>query len=309
MATRRAWTAFTYLFRTLKQPNGRLRCSLHTIRQQYARYPQLLLAIPAAGLLRSFSLFKSSKQSIDPEAQSPDTEMQKTLERADTMYEDQKLDELLTLLRGLNDSKKDEVLWRMARALNEKSKRVDDKGEKKKLICEAFEFAKQALALNDKNFACHKWYAILMDKTAEYEGTKARISNAYVVKEHFLKASELNPKDATTHYTLGMWCFLFADMPWYQRKIAGALFASPPTSTYDEALKHFHQAEETEPNFFSKNLLMLGKTYSRTGDKKLAMLYLTRTYEFTVSTPDDKEAHKEAEELLTKLGVKLDKSK
>ena len=29
-------------------------------------------------------------------------------------------------------------------------------------------------------------------------------------------------------------CFLFADMPWYQRKIASALFASPPTSTYEE---------------------------------------------------------------------------
>ena len=31
-----------------------------------------------------------------------------------------------------------------------------------------------------------QWYAILMDKTAEFEGTKARISNAYTVKEHFM---------------------------------------------------------------------------------------------------------------------------
>lgn len=29
-------------------------------------------------------------------------------------------------------------------------------------------------------------------------------------------------------------CFTFADMPWYTKKIAGALFATPPSSTYDE---------------------------------------------------------------------------
>lgn len=29
-------------------------------------------------------------------------------------------------------------------------------------------------------------------------------------------------------------CFLFADMAWYQRKIASVIFASPPTSSYEE---------------------------------------------------------------------------
>lgn len=29
-------------------------------------------------------------------------------------------------------------------------------------------------------------------------------------------------------------CYSFADMPWYQRKIAATLFATPPTSTFQE---------------------------------------------------------------------------
>lgn len=29
-------------------------------------------------------------------------------------------------------------------------------------------------------------------------------------------------------------CYTFADMPWYQRQVAAAIFASPPTSTYEE---------------------------------------------------------------------------
>lgn len=27
---------------------------------------------------------------------------------------------------------------------------------------------------------------------------------------------------------------MFADLPWYQQKIAATLFAAPPTSTYEE---------------------------------------------------------------------------
>jgi len=30
-----------------------------------------------------------------------------------------------------------------------------------------------------------QWYAILLDYTGEYEGTKQRITNSYLVKEHF----------------------------------------------------------------------------------------------------------------------------
>ena len=44
-----------------------------------------------------------------------------------------------------------------------------------------------------------------------------------------------------------------------------------------------------DPNFYSKNLMMLGKTYSRLGNKKLAMLYLTRAREFPINTPDDRD--------------------
>lgn len=29
-------------------------------------------------------------------------------------------------------------------------------------------------------------------------------------------------------------CFAFAELPWYQRKVAAVIFASPPSSTYEE---------------------------------------------------------------------------
>ena len=41
------------------------------------------------------------------------------------------------------------------------------------------------------------------------------------------------------------------------------LFATPPTSTYDEALALFVKAEQIQPDFYKTNKLFLAKTYLR----------------------------------------------
>ena len=56
--------------------------------------------------------------------------------------------------------------------------------EKKRLIYEAFDFSKRALELNESSFAAHKWYAITIGDVGDYEGVKAKISNAYVIRDH-----------------------------------------------------------------------------------------------------------------------------
>ncbi|XP_034718655.1 regulator of microtubule dynamics protein 1-like [Etheostoma cragini] len=97
-------------------------------------------------------------------------------------------------------------------------------------------------------------------------------------------------------------CFAFAELPWYQRKVAAVIFSSPPTSTYEEALGFFLKAEEVDPDFYSKNLLMLGKTYMGMKDKQKALFYLTKAKEYPAHTLEDKAVHKEAVDLLKKLG-------
>ena len=53
--------------------------------------------------------------------------------------------------------------------------------------------------------------------------------------------------------------FEVAGLSWTLRKIAAAVFASPPTGTYDEALAHFMAAEKINPGFYIKNRLMIGE--------------------------------------------------
>ncbi|KAM4823852.1 regulator of microtubule dynamics protein 1 isoform X2 [Urocitellus parryii] len=195
-----------------------------------------------------------------------------------------------------------EVLWRLARASRDIAQLSGTSEEEKKLyVYEALEYAKRALEKNESSFAAHKWYAICISDVGDYEGIKVKIANAYIIKEHFEKAIELNPKDATSVHLMGIWCYTFAEMPWYQRRIAKMLFATPPSSTYEEALGYFHRAEQVDPNFYSKNLLLLGKTYLKLKNKKLAAFWLMKAKDYPAHTEEDKQVQTEATQLLTGL--------
>ncbi|XP_006859324.1 PREDICTED: regulator of microtubule dynamics protein 1 [Chrysochloris asiatica] len=224
------------------------------------------------------------------------------LEQADYLYESGETEKLYQLLTSYKESEDAELLWRLARAsrdIAQLSKTAEE--EKKRLVYEALEYAKRALEKNESSFAAHKWYAICISDVGDYEGIKIKIANAYIIKEHFQKAIELNPKDATSIHLMGIWCYTFAEMPWYQRRIAKMLFATPPSSTYEEALSYFHRAEQVDPNFYSKNLLLLGKTYLKLQNKKLAAFWLMKAKDYPAHTEEDKQIQTEAAQLLTSL--------
>ncbi|XP_061035219.1 regulator of microtubule dynamics protein 1-like [Eubalaena glacialis] len=225
--------------------------------------------------------------------------VEEILEQADYLYESGETEELYQLLSQYKESEDAELLWCLAwasRVIGRLSGTSEE--EKKLLVYEALEYAKRALEKNESSFAAHKWYAICISVVGDYEGIEAKIANAYMIKEPFEKAVELNPKDATSIHLIGIWCYTFAEMPWYQRRIAKMLFAAP-SSTYEEALGYFHRAEQVDPNFYSKNLLLLGKTYLKLHNKKLAALWLTKAKDYPAHTEEDKQIQTEAAQLLT----------
>ncbi|KAF6208615.1 hypothetical protein GE061_017073 [Apolygus lucorum] len=221
---------------------------------------------------------------------------------ADALYKQNRFREVYEILREHKDTDDVEILWRLSRVeynISQEQKTPAD--EKKRLVLEAYELIEKALKLNGSHFATHKWMSILLDAKCGYDGLKARISNLETVKKHMMIASELNKKDATILYMIGLWCYQIADMPWYQRKIASTVFAKPPDSTYEEALEYFVRAEEVEPRFYSQNLLMLGKTYLKLKEEDKARYYLDLASNYPASTDDDQIARKEAHDLLKTL--------
>ncbi len=98
------------------------------------------------------------------------------------------------------------------------------------------------------------------------------------IKRHASRACELNPEDSGTLHLLGRWCYSLASVTWIERKTASALFSTPPSSSYEEALQYFLKASEVRsladlvpfrrrpPPFqlddtFAKNHIFVGDCY------------------------------------------------
>ncbi|XP_035886990.1 regulator of microtubule dynamics protein 1 isoform X7 [Phyllostomus discolor] len=112
--------------------------------------------------------------------------VEEILQQADYLYESGETEKLYQLLTLYKESEDAELLWRLARASRDVAQlsRTSEE-EKKALVYEALEYAKRALEKNEASFAAHKWYAICISDVGDYEGIKAKIANAYVIKEHF----------------------------------------------------------------------------------------------------------------------------
>uniref|UniRef100_A0A671Z1W5 Regulator of microtubule dynamics protein 1 n=1 Tax=Sparus aurata TaxID=8175 RepID=A0A671Z1W5_SPAAU len=244
-----------------------------------------LLGLPALSCL-AYEAYRRVQSSAVVQA----LEKEEVLEQADYLYSCAETEKLYQLLLQYKDSDDAEFLWRLARASRDLSLLPNMEAERKKqLVFEALEYVTKALERDDKCFAAHKWYAVCLSDVGDYEGVKVKIGNSYIIRDHLETAIKLNPMDATSIHILGYWCFAFAELPWYQRKVAAVIFASPPSSTYEEALEFFLKAEEVDPNFYSKNLLMLGKTYMAMKDKEKALLWLTKAKDYPAHTQEDKE--------------------
>ncbi|XP_053985641.1 regulator of microtubule dynamics protein 1-like [Hylaeus volcanicus] len=248
--------------------------------------------------LTAMSMWGLTKKKGDPEKGVTTKEV--LITKADALFDQGHYKEMYLILTNYRDSGDVEIIWRLCRALYKMAKSATEV-EGKKMIYEAYDLIANALKIKEDHWAVHKWMAIILDSKSNYEGMKIRIKELYNIKKHMMRAIELNPKDATTMYMLGTWCYQVSDLPWYQRKIAAAIFEKPPNSSFEEALTYFENAEKVDPYFYSHNLLMLGKTYLKLNQKEQALKYLKMTAEYPVKNDDDHNAQQEAQKLLNSL--------
>ena len=120
------------------------------------------------------------------------------------------------------------------------------------------------------------------------------IKNSFVVREHFEMACSLSLTDATARHLLGLWCYEVAKLSWFEQK---CFFASPPKSSFEEALTHFERAEQMEPGFYPKNLLLLANTCAKLGRTTEAKAWLEKCLAAKQVTPEDEETVAEARKL------------
>ncbi|NWZ53969.1 RMD2 protein, partial [Haliaeetus albicilla] len=157
-----------------------------------------------------------------------------------------------------------DFLWRLARAYGDLFEMTTDAEEKRKYFS------------TPRNFQSNKWehlFAIMCGYMSQFESVQNKIRNGYLFKEHLDKAIELKPQDPFLYYLNGRWCYSVAQLSWIEKKVAAALFGTPPTSTIEEALQNFLKAEEMHPGYSKCNYVYLAKCYKDLGQKNNALKY------------------------------------
>nr|XP_015093169.1 regulator of microtubule dynamics protein 1 isoform X1 [Vicugna pacos] len=117
----------------------------------------------------------------------------------------------------------------------------------------------------------------------------------YEALEYAKRALEKNESSFAAHKWYAICISDVGDYEGIKAKIANSYIIKE----HFEALGYFHRAEQVEPNFYSKNLLLLGKTYLKLRNKKLAAFWLTKAKDYPVHTEEDKQVQTEAAQLLT----------
>ncbi|NWU55017.1 RMD2 protein, partial [Dromas ardeola] len=181
-----------------------------------------------------------------------------------------------------------DFLWRLARAYGDLFEMTTDAEEKRKYYVCVFFFSPLR-------------FAIMCGYMSQFESVQNKIRNGYLFKEHLDKAIELKPQDPFLYYLNGRWCYSVAQLSWIEKKVAAALFGTPPTSTVEEALQNFLKAEEMHPGYSKYNYVYLAKCYKDLGQKNNALKYCDSALSILSVTNEDKEAQKDLEALLLTL--------
>ena len=289
--------------RTVRETITRRSVHVHSTLQRPRARITILITAAGAALATPLLCFPAVECSIFGGDAHESKKTSPVLAKADTMYDQGSWNALYQWMRvAKEDTPEDpEVLWRFARAAYEFSEQPDlPTKQVHALRYEAFEATKAGLVFGPDNYKCHLWYGIMLNAIGDLEGSKAKITNLVVVKGHWLKATELNPNDATSWHLLGRWCKGIVEISWLNKQIAQAIFGRIPPSSYGEALVYFERAEQIDPGFWLKNQLAIAECMIALERKEEGKKWLERALRVKVKTEEDKVARKDVEKLLKK---------
>ncbi len=222
------------------------------------------------------------------------------IDQADAKYDDDDFSATYELLGQAEQLEPDnfEVIWSLARVHWALSDNSEDETVISENIYAGMDYAKRALEMDDARAESHKWYGILIARFGELEGKKQTILNSYEVKEHTLKAIELDPDDDGNYHVMGRWNYKLADLSWFERKIAGIIYAKPPKASFEAAAEYFNQAIAIASEEI-RHHVWLGKTYEALDDVDAAKNSYNAALAITAENDSDRILQKEAQELLS----------
>ncbi|MFC1747008.1 hypothetical protein ACFLZR_01575 [Candidatus Neomarinimicrobiota bacterium] len=221
-------------------------------------------------------------------------------EEVDHLNDSSQFDAAYVLLRQAPDTSSAAFLWRMARHFFNVSDNTNAEQEITSAIHKGLTYAERALVADEYSGEAHGYYGILIGRVGEIEGTRQKIINSYAVREHTLRAIELNPDFDSWYHVMGRWHYALAELSWIERTVASIVYTAPPEATFEDAETFFMQASDLAPSDI-RHLLWLGKTRIALDMVSSARASLEQAISLSVTSESDRIMQAEAKALLEDL--------
>ena len=164
---------------------------------------------------------------------------------------------------------------------------------KKTLAERALATARRAVQADPQSVTAHLCIAVCYAKNFPYVDTQTKVNWSRSIKTEGETALKLDPKQDLGYYLLGRWNYDVANMGIIDRVFVKLVYGGMPNASVAQAITYFKQASALAPNRIIHHYA-LGKAYSDTGEKKLAIAEFTACSRLKPIDRDDTEAQRKA---------------
>lgn len=208
-----------------------------------------------------------------------------------------------TALSRLNTLKKKHpenasVLWRRALILTDLGKKAEEEEVAVSYYRRALTDAKAALKADSTSAWPHAIRALVEGRLCLHVGKRERARRSKRVRHHAKRALAYDSTLALGHHMLGRWHRHVADLNFFERTVADAIYGDLPDASFEQSARALKQALSLQKK--SYHHLHLGKTYMKMDREKAAQRQLRKALTASGS-PLDPEFKTEARSLLEEI--------
>ena len=171
----------------------------------------------------------------------------------------------------------------------------------KDVIRRALECSLQAVRADPNNATAHASVAASYARSCAFTDIKTQLAYSRLFKQEAEKAIALNPREDIAYYLLGRWNYEIVHVGLLSRVYVRIVYGGLPKASNQDAITNFIKAVELAPEriIYHAGLAMACEA---AGEKQLAIAELNKCRALKPSSPEDREAQREAVKKLAALG-------